>query len=246
MVHVGYDYNDIMTLLDNENDYMKCPGGSLMIKAVIFDFDGLILDTETAWYESYRETLLQNYKFDLPLREFVKCVGADDTHLFHYLKQELGDRFESGKTREHANNLHAEKMKSAEAREGVKQYLEDASKAGLKIALATSSRREWAVTHLTNLNLIHYFDHIISQDDVEQIKPAPDLFFKALEKLHMDSNEALVFEDSLNGLIAAQKAQLKTIIIPNPVTEGLAFEKYHLKLTSMEEMSLQEVLNTII
>lgn len=216
-----------------------------MIKAVIFDFDGLILDTETAWYESYRKTLLRNYKFDLPLREFVKCVGADDTYLFNYLRQELGDSFESNKTREHASILHAEKVKTAEAREGVEQYLEDASKAGLKIALATSSKREWAVTHLTNLNLIHYFDHIISQDDVKQIKPAPDLFLKALEKLHMNANEALVFEDSLNGLIAAQKSQLKTIIIPNPVTEGLAFEKYHLKLTSMKEMSLQEIIDTI-
>ena len=94
-------------------------------------------------------------------------------------------------------------------------------------------------------HLIHYFDHIISQDDVEHIKPAPDLFLKALEKLHMNANEALVFEDSLNGLIAAQKSQLKTIIIPNPVTEGLAFEKYHLKLTSMKEMSLQEIIDTI-
>src|SRR5690625_4478740 len=122
-----------------------------MIKAVIFDFDGLILDTETAWYESYRETLLQNYKFDLPLREFVKCVGADDTHLFTFLKKELGDRIEVDEIKEHASALHAEKVKTAEAREGVEQYLEDASKAGLKIALATSSKREWAVTHLTNL-----------------------------------------------------------------------------------------------
>src|SRR5699024_1059212 len=199
-----------------EHYYIKLSGGSIMIKAVIFDFDGLILDTETAWYESYRKTLLRNYKFDLPLREFVKCVGADDTYLFNYLRQELGDSFESNKTREHASILHAEKVKTAEAREGVEQYLEDASKAGWKIALATSSNREWAVTHL-----------------------------KAMEKLHMDASEALVFEDSLNGLFAAQKAALKTIIIPNPVTEGLAFENYHLKLTSMEEMSLQEIIETI-
>src|SRR5699024_11200613 len=100
-------------------------------------------------------------------------------------------------------------------------------------------------THLTNLNLIHYFDHIISQDDVKQIKPAPDLFLKALEKLHMDASEALVFEDSLNGLFAAQKAALKTIIIPNQVTEGLAFENNHVELRSKEEMSLHEIMQTI-
>src|SRR5699024_5868799 len=120
-----------------------------MIKAVIFDFDGLILDTETAWYESYRKTLLRNYKFDLPLREFVKCVGADDTYLLNCVRQELGDSVVSNKTREHASILHAEKVNTAEAREGGGQDLEDASKAGLKIALATSSKREWAVTRLT-------------------------------------------------------------------------------------------------
>lgn len=216
-----------------------------MIKAVIFDFDGLILDTETAWYESYKEILFKDYQFELPLDVFVACVGSDDTTLINYLKKELAGNFDYDSFLDAASTLHREKMKVAEAREGVGQYLEDARKYGLKIALATSSKRSWATTHLTNLNLISYFDHIISKDDVEQIKPAPDLFLKALEVLDVDSKEALVFEDSLNGLIAAQKAKLKTIIIPNPVTEGLPFENYHLKLKSMKEKPLLEVIDTV-
>src|SRR5699024_2398968 len=85
MIKVGM-IGMISLLYSYEHYYIKLSGGSIMIKAVIFDFDGLILDTETAWYESYRKTLLRNYKFDLPLREFVKCVGADDTYLFNYLR----------------------------------------------------------------------------------------------------------------------------------------------------------------
>ncbi len=63
-----------------------------MIKAVIFDFDGLILDTETAWYESYQEVLRKHHQFELSVAEFVKCVGTDDTELFSYLENELGDQ----------------------------------------------------------------------------------------------------------------------------------------------------------
>lgn len=215
------------------------------MKAVIFDFDGLILDTETAWYESYNKALWEYHMFELSLEEFVKCVGSDDKSMFNYLQEELGDAFDSQRIKEKARKVHTEKMKVAKAREGVEGYLMDASKLGLKVALATSSTREWVTTHLTNLNLISYFDHLITQDDVKEIKPAPDLFLKAIDVLNIDPSEAIVFEDSLNGLIAAQKSNLKTIIVPNPVTENLPFENYHLKLRSMGDMSLLEVIETV-
>lgn len=216
-----------------------------MIKAVIFDFDGLILDTETAWFESYREVLKEDHQFDLKIEDFVQCVGSDDTVLFSYLKENLSSSFQVEDIRGRAKNLHTLKIKEAKALAGVEQCLVDAKRKGLQIALATSSTREWVVNHLTNLNLLSYFDYLITQDDVDRIKPAPDLFLKAIEVLEIQPTEGLVFEDSLNGLIAAQKAQLKTIIIPNPVTKALPFENYHLKLSSMAEMSLSDILHTI-
>ena len=216
-----------------------------MIKAVIFDFDGLILDTETAWYDSFKEVLYSQFQFDLPLEEFAKCVGSSDSMLYDYLKREIGDHLDLDDFREKTSALHTEYVKKAEAREGVAEYLSDAKKAGLKISLATSSTRNWATTHLTNLNLISYFDHLVTQDDVEQVKPAPDLFLKALEVLEVEAHEAVVFEDSLNGLIAAQESNISTIIIPNPITESLPFENYHLKLNSMADMSLQEVIESL-
>jgi putative hydrolase of the HAD superfamily len=217
-----------------------------MIKAVIFDFDGLILDTETVWYDTYKAVLKEQHQFDLPLEEFVKCVGANDAVLFSYLEQEIGNHIDLVNIRESAGELHAQYIKETKSREGVAEYLEAARESELTIALTTSSTLDWVTTHLTNLNLISYFDYLITQEDVERVKPAPDLFLKTIEVLGIEPpHEAVVFEDSLNGLIAAQKAKLPTVIIPNPVTESSPFENYHLKLTSMADMSLHEVLATL-
>lgn len=216
-----------------------------MIKAVIFDFDGLVLDTETVWYEAYREVLKKQFQFDLSIGEFSKCVGSSDTGLFSYLKQEIGDHVEIDDLRRSTSEIHRKNIKEIQAREGVEDYLRDAKKAGLKVSLATSSTRNWAVTHLTNLGLLSYFDHLITQDDVEHIKPAPDLFLKALKVLEVEPDEAVVLEDSLNGLLAAQAANIRTVIIPNPVTESLAFEGYHLKLRSLADMNLSDLIDSL-
>ncbi|RLL41170.1 HAD family hydrolase [Oceanobacillus piezotolerans] len=216
-----------------------------MIKAVIFDFDGLILDTETPWYEAYKEVLRTNYKYDLLLEDFVKCVGSSDTILFNYLKEQLENDVDLNDISLKAKAIHSEKIKEINARDGVEDYLKEATELGLKIVLASSSTKEWVTSHLTKLNFISYFDHLITQDDVENVKPSSDLFLKAIDVLKVDPSEAIVFEDSLNGLIAAQKADLRTIIVPNQVTEKLPFENYHLKINSMKDMSLQKLLETL-
>lgn len=125
------------------------------------------------------------------------------------------------------------------------EYLRDAKDAGLGVALATSSDTSWATSHLKHLNLLSYFDYVVTKDMVDRVKPAPDLFLKALEKLELESHEAIVFEDSLNGLIAAQEINIPTVIVPNPVTASLPFENYHLKLNSMMDMPLQEVIHSL-
>lgn len=215
-----------------------------MIKAVIFDFDGLILDTETAWYEAYKEAI-GFYQCDLPLEHFVKCIGTDNTELYAFFKEQLGEECNIEEIEARAASLHKGKMETFEAREGVKDYLEEAKKLGYKIALASSSTKEWVTHYLSELGLLPYFDEIITGDDVEKVKPAPDLYVKAIEALKIDATEAVAFEDSLNGLQAALQAGLKCVIVPNPVTEALAFENHHLRLQSMAEKSLTDVIRLI-
>jgi putative hydrolase of the HAD superfamily len=215
-----------------------------LIKAVIFDFDGLILDTETAWYEAYKETM-GFYKSDLPLEQFVKCIGTDDTELHQFFKKQLGESYNIEEIEARAKNLHKIKMKTTQAREGVKDYLEEAKKIGYKIALASSSTKNWVTHYLGELELLNYFEVIITGDDVDKVKPAPDLYLKTIEVLNIHSTEAVTFEDSLNGLQSALNAGLKCVIVPNPVTEDLVFKNHHLRLKSMVEMSLTDVIKLI-
>jgi putative hydrolase of the HAD superfamily len=219
-------------------------GEKALIKAIIFDFDGLIIDTETPWFEAYKETL-GYYNVDLPLEHYVKSVGSDNTVLYEFFKQQLGESCNIEEIDTKAESIYKEKMKTPQAREGVKDYLQEANDLGYKIAIASSSTREWVTHYLDELGVLNYFNTIITQDDVEKVKPAPDLYLKAVDALNITSNEALAFEDSLNGLQAALAAGLKCVIVPNPVTESLPFENYDLRLHSMAEKSLSDVIKFI-
>lgn len=215
-----------------------------MIKAVIFDFDGLILDTETAWYEAYKETMvfinlicLSNILLNVSEQIILNFISSS--------KKNWGKVVILKKLKPEQKSLHKVKMKTSQAREGVKDYLEEAENFGYKIALASSSTKEWVTHYLGELGLLNYFEVIITGDDVDKVKPAPDLYLKAIEVLNIHSTEAVAFEDSLNGLQSALNAGLKCVIVPNPVTEALAFENHSLRLQSMVEKSLTDVIKLI-
>ncbi|MFJ8352463.1 HAD family hydrolase [Bacillus paramycoides] len=214
------------------------------MKAIIFDFDGLIVDTETIWFQSFRDAV-REYGGELPLEEFAKCIGTTDEVLYAYLKEQLKEKFNEHALKEKVTTLHKEKMKIPKARDGVKEYLEEARELGLKIALASSSSKEWVVRFLEELQIREYFEVIKTREDVEKVKPDPALYRIAIEELGIELSEAVVFEDSLNGLKAAIAAGLKCVIVPNDVTRNLQFENHHLRIESMKEKSLKEVLQHI-
>lgn len=214
------------------------------MKAIIFDFDGLIVDTETIWFHSFRDAV-REYGGELPLEEFAKCIGTTDEVLYAYLKEQLKEKFNEHALKEKVTTLHKEKMKIPKARDGVKEYLEEAKELGLKIALASSSSREWVVRFLEELQIRDCFEVIKTREDVERVKPDPALYKVTIEELGIELSEAVVFEDSLNGLKAAVAAGLKCIVVPNDVTRNLQFENHHLRIESMKEKSLKEVLQHI-
>ncbi|UHA75942.1 HAD family hydrolase [Paenibacillus sp. 481] len=211
------------------------------MKAIVFDFDGLIIDTETVWYLAFKE-VLQGYNVDFPLEVFVKCIGTDDAALHAFIEEKLGvESIEiiMNLTKEN----HKAKMELLDIREGVKEYLIEAQNLGLKIGLASSSSREWVEGFLKQLQILDYFEVIKTGDEVEKVKPDPTLYIKTLEALNINADEAVAFEDSANGARAAIAAGLKCVIVPNEVTKEINFEKFHLRINSMSEMSLTQVIS---
>lgn len=215
-----------------------------MIKAVVFDFDGLIIDTETVWYETYLE-ILQEYGGSIALEDFARFIGTHNPDMYPYICRLANNQITVEELFEKKAVIHAEKMAKINAREGVEEYLRDAKKMGLKIGLASSSSKSWVTSFLKNLNLYDYFEVIKTSDDVDKVKPDPELYLQALQALEVKPQEAIAFEDSGNGLNAAVAAGIKCVIIPNKVTEVLTFKDHSLRLNSMGDMGIEEVIKIL-
>lgn len=217
-----------------------------MIKAIIFDCDGLIIDTETAWYQAIQGLYVEN-ELHLPLEVYAQCIGSTLDMFDPY--QHLAERLTKPLSIEIIKSISKEKytklMKDQVLRPGVEEYLLAAKRLGLQIGLASSSSRDWVEHYLRTFEIYDYFDTIRTADDVLLVKPDPELYLQSLKALNVTGEEAIVFEDSLNGLRAAKAAGLYCVIVPNEVTSFMDFANYDLKINSMADMSLDEVINRI-
>ncbi|HTG70886.1 MAG TPA: HAD family hydrolase [Candidatus Udaeobacter sp.] len=197
-----------------------------MIKAIIFDFDGTIIDTETAWYNAFHEAY-KEHGVELTLEQYSGCIGTS-LHTFNpyeYLMTDLKLPIDKQAFRESVHLQHSELMRREEVRSGILDYLNFAQASGLKIGLASSSDRAWIDRHLEQLDIAHYFECIRTADDVAKVKPDPELYKQALAGLGVEASEAIAIEDSPNGARAASAAGMSCIIVPNTITKSLAFDK---------------------
>lgn len=217
---------------------------STEIRALIFDFDGLILDTEVPIFEAWRENYAA-HGHELPLEKYVGCVGSDfgrfdpKMHLEGLNGGPIDwDRWDRQRE-ERALQMVAGLI---EPMAGVAERLGEARERGIPCAVASSSPRSWVEPHLERLQLRGHFDLTRCLDDVDEAKPSPDLFLAAAGGLGVAPEASLVFEDSLNGLIAATAAGMRCVAVPNRVTAHLDFADAALILPSLAERNLSEIL----
>ncbi|UVI33112.1 HAD family hydrolase [Paenibacillus spongiae] len=214
-----------------------------MIKSLIFDFDGTIIDTETPWYYAFKD-IYQEYGVDLPLELWSKCIGTSFDHFnpFQHLEQCLNQPMNREEIEIRSKEHYKKYINNVKLRDGVVHVLSEARLKGLSIAIASSSTRSWIVPYLEKHEILHYFDYIVTKDDVSQIKPNPELYVKAIELLNVKPTETIAIEDSLNGLIAAKAAGIYCVVTPNEVTKALPFEGHDLILSSLQEIGFDELI----
>jgi HAD superfamily hydrolase (TIGR01509 family) len=207
--------------------------------ALVFDFDGLILDTEWPEFRSVAE-VYGEHGLELVLEEWQHVVGtADHPHWTEMLQSALGepiDDLEGLRLRrlEHHHGLIA----LEEVRPGVVELLEEASEAGVRLGVASSSPRDWVEGHLEERGLRPYFEVVRTRDDVERAKPDPALFRIATEALGADPARTVALEDSHHGVTSAKAAGLTAVACPNRVTTGLDFSHADLVVTSLAHVDL--------
>jgi HAD superfamily hydrolase (TIGR01509 family) len=217
-----------------------------MIRALLFDFDGLLVDTEspayTAWAGVYRD-----HGHELTIETWSAAIGTlDGFDPFGDLETRLGrpldrDRVDAARR---AAELAATDLE--ELRDGVAEYLDEAERLGLARAIVSSSGRAWIERHLERLDLLDGWNCIVAANgDAARAKPRPTLYLEALELLAVSAGEAIAFEDSPNGIAAAKAAGLYCVAVPNPTTATLDFGHADLVLRSLEDVPLAELLRKV-
>ena len=191
------------------------------MRAFVFDFDGLILDTEEPVYRSWLE-VYEAHGEELPFDRWIEIVGSStatfdpkghlESRLGRALTQEVLDRRIQRRT---------ELVRAQPIMPGVAELVESARRAGLRLGLASSSTRLWVRGHLERLGILEWFECVRCRDDVGLVKPAPDLYLAVLECLGVAPSEALAIEDSPNGIAAAKAAGMSCVAVPNEITAGL-------------------------
>jgi HAD superfamily hydrolase (TIGR01509 family) len=218
----------------------------LMIKALIFDFDGLILDTEVPEYESWLD-LYQSYGCLLPLEKWLECIGtADAFNPYDELEARLGRSVDRAAVRLQRRARFAELMIDQTILPGVQDYIATAKKLGLKLGVASSSPREWVVGHLSRFGLDLHFDVICCGDEVKATKPDPALYLAALQALELQGHEAIAFEDSPNGILAAKRSGIFCVAIPNGLTRQLSLSHADYQMNSLADLPLEQIIQRAV
>ena len=209
------------------------------IQALVFDFDGLIIDTEEALIDAYGE-VYRAHGVPFDRAEFIRSVGGpeytfDPWHPFG----RTTDRVALETERTHHNR---ERGRLLAPLPGVVDLIDSARKSGLHIGLASNSGHPHVEGHLQRLGLICKFDFLACRDDAPSPKPEPDLYHLVVNHFGLRGRNAVAFEDSSPGSLAAKRAGLWVVAVPNAVTAAHNFEHAHWRVASLAHVRLPELL----
>jgi HAD superfamily hydrolase (TIGR01509 family) len=217
-----------------------------MIRALVFDFDGVILDTETPFFRSWQE-IYQAHGYDISLQDWGSMLGSssDPQEPYNRLEGYLGGSLDREAMRSKRLHRELELLETETILPGIESALIEGRQLGFKLAVASSSEREWVTKHLERLDLLSVFDCIMCAEDVKFTKPYPDLYEAVCRVLDLQPAEAIAFEDTQNGVLAAKRAGLYCVAIPTLITRHLPMLEADIVVMSLEDINLTELIENL-
>jgi HAD superfamily hydrolase (TIGR01509 family) len=214
----------------------------MQVTAVVFDFDGLLMDTESAMLQSWQYEWHQ-HGLELDLGTFWVNHGGDVTdERYRQLAAAVGPSYDKQSSHARRVAYRDDLISGLGLRPGLAAWLRDARAGGFRLAVASSSPRHWVSTLLTGIGKLNCFDVFACGDEVALPKPSPEVYLLALDRLHVAAGQAVAIEDAPHGAAAAKAAGLRCIAIPNPHAAADSFDAADLVLTSAADVSLADAL----
>ncbi len=211
------------------------------MKALIFDFDGTILDTETPEFTVWTE-LYQRYGQVLSATDWGRGIGTwGGFDPWLDLEEKLGHALPRETLQAEHRTEVLRLIGKSELLPGTKNLMLEAKTIGLKLAIASSSDHDWVSGWTQKHGILELFDALATRYEVEHVKPDPALFLLALHKLGFAPHEVVVLEDSPNGARAALAAGIACVVIPNAVTKHLEFPSGVIRLETLQNVTLEDL-----
>ncbi len=217
----------------------------MSFRAAIFDFDGLIIDSETPIFDIWAG-IYRAHGGRLTMDHWRHALGTHNGFdPYAELLSQTGVRLSRDEWVPRVREEHWRRCEDEPLRPGVADRLEEARRLGLPAAVASSSSAEWVVPWLERHGLRQLVASVCTRDRVENVKPAPDLFLLAASELRVAPSECVVFDDTPNGIRAAHAAGMWAVAVPSPMTAALEFPAPHLTLGSLAERTLAQLQNDL-
>jgi HAD superfamily hydrolase (TIGR01509 family) len=215
------------------------------VAALLFDFDGTIMDSETAVFDAYRR-LYEEHGHELRLDDWASGIGTlggfdPVAELEARLGREIDRAVLEGRSWEDIASAGEPGL-----RPGVGRYVEEARRRGIALGIVSSNDRAWVDRHLERLGVDDAWDAILTADgDERRAKPSPDLYVDALAALRVDAAAAVAVEDSPNGIAAAKAARVFCVAAANEVTASLDLSAADVVVRSLDELPFDRLLELV-
>ena len=217
-----------------------------MIEALVLDFDGTILETETPDYRSWQETF-ELFGVSLDRSVWASYVGgaSGGFDVLGHLAKLSGRAFDHDAVRLRRRRRYLALVEAEPLRPGVLDFIASAERLGLKLGVASSATRNWVVGHLERRGLMGRFGAVWCGDDVSVVKPDPEVYLAVTDELGVAPDRALAIEDSARGVASAKSAGLFCVAVPNPITEGMDFGAADAVYSTLEDVTLEAIIGLL-